>query len=143
MSASDASFHDCGTCACAALRHATRAVTQHYEQHFRGTGLRVTQFTVLVTLAQTGPLALSELSKILGLERTTLSRNMRLIEKKGWVAPVPHDDQRVRRMRLTPKGREKAIKALPVWRRADADAEKVLRRFGLESRPSRPSHRMK
>ncbi len=136
---SSASFRVCRTCACSALRHASRAVTQHYEKHFRGTGLRATQFTVLATLVQTGPLSISELSKTLGLERTTLSRNMRLLEKNGWVSAITHDDQRIRRMQLTRKGRAKAAAALPIWRRADVSAEKVLRRFGLQSRPSRPS----
>jgi DNA-binding MarR family transcriptional regulator len=132
---SSPSFQECRNCACSALRRVTRAVTQHYERHFRGTGLRVTQFTILATLAQTGPLSISELSAKLGLERTTLSRNLRLIENKGWVSALAHDDQRVRKMTLTAKGRKKAANALTVWGRADASAETVLRRFGLQSRP--------
>jgi DNA-binding MarR family transcriptional regulator len=84
-------------------------------------------------LAQTGPLSISELSTKLGLERTTLSRNLRLIENKGWISAVAHGDQRVRRMALTPKGRKKAAAALAVWRRAQASVEPVLRRFGLQS----------
>jgi len=143
MSVSPAAFSACRTCACAALRHATRALTQHYEAHFQGTGLRTTQFTVLATLVQTGPLSISELAEILGLERTTLSRNLRLIENRGWIRALAHNDQRVRKMALTPKGKKKAAAALPIWRRADAGAEKVLRRFGLQSRPSRPPLRVK
>ena len=138
MSVSSPSFQACRTCACSALRHASRTVTQHYERHFRGSGLRVTQFTILATLAQTGPLSISELSVKLGLERTTLSRNLRLLENKGWVSAINHGDQRVRRMTLTTKGRKKAVAALPVWKRADAGAEVILRRFGLQSRPVRP-----
>ena len=143
MSVSPAAFGACRTCACAALRHATRALTQHYETHFQGTGLRATQFAVLATLVQTGPLSISELAEILGLERTTLSRNLRLIENRGWIRALAHTDQRVRKMALTPKGIKKAAAALPMWRRADAGAEKVLRRFGLQSRPVRPSLRSK
>jgi DNA-binding MarR family transcriptional regulator len=135
MRASSLAFKACRSCAFSALRRASRVVTQHYERHFRGSGLRATQFTVLATLAQTGPLSISELSGKLGLERTTLSRNLRLIEERGWVSAVAHDDQRVRKMTLTPKGRKKAETALEVWRRADTSAEKVLRRFGLQSRP--------
>ena len=135
MRASSLAFKACRSCAFSTLRRASRAVTQHYERHFRGSGLRATQFTVLATLAQTGPLSISELSGKLGLERTTLSRNLRLIEERGWVSAVAHDDQRVRKMTLTPKGRKKAETALEVWRRADTSAEKVLRRFGLQSRP--------
>ena len=139
MSPAETSFVACRNCACSALRHAGRAMTQHYERHFRGSGLRATQFTVLVTLAQTGPLSISELSAILGLERTTLSRNLHLIENKGWISALDHDDQRVRSMALTPKGRKKAVTALPNWKRAEAGAKKVLLRFGLQSRPSRPT----
>ena len=134
MSASP-SFEACRSCACFALRRASRAVTQHYERYFRGSGLRATQFSVLVMLAQTGPLSISELSAKLGLERTTLSRNLRLLENKGWISALAHDDQRVRRMALTPKGKKKAAVALAVWRRAQASVEPVLRRFGLELRP--------
>lgn len=104
MRAAAKSFEACRTCACSSLRRASRAVTQHYERHFRGSGLRATQFTILATLAQTGPLSISELSAQLGLDRTTLSRNLRLIEDEGWIAPLGHDDQRVRKMTLTHKG---------------------------------------
>src|SRR6266567_775437 len=128
-------FDACRTCACSALRRASRAVTLHYEKYFRGSGLRATQFTILTTLAQTGPLSISELSEQLGLDRTTLSRNLRLIEEEGWIAALAHDDQRVRKMALTPKGMRKASVALAFWRRADASVEPILRRFGLQSRP--------
>ena len=135
MRRSAPSFEACRSCACSALRRASRAVTQHYEKHFRGSGLRATQFTILATLAQTGPLSISELSDQLGLDRTTLSRNLRLIEDKGWIAALGHDDQRVRKMALTPKGMRKASAALAFWKRADASVEPVLQRFGLRSRP--------
>jgi len=135
MRISAGSFEPCQTCACSALRRASREVTQHYERHFRGSGLRATQFTILATLAQTGPLSISELSGQLGLDRTTLSRNLRLIEDKGWISALGHDDQRVRKMALTPKGTKKASAALAFWKRADASVEPVLRRFGLQSRP--------
>jgi DNA-binding MarR family transcriptional regulator len=135
MQAPARSFEACRTCACSALRRASRAVTQHYERHFRGSGLRATQFTILATLAQTGPLSISELSDRLGLDRTTLSRNLRLIEDEGWIAALGHDDQRVRKMALTPKGMRKASTALAFWKPADASVEPILRRFGLQSRP--------
>src|SRR6266699_504023 len=95
MRTSARSFKACRTCACSALRHASRAMTQHYERHFRGSGLRATQFTILATLAQTGPRPISELSATLGLERTTLSRNLRLLENKKWVYAIAHHDQRI------------------------------------------------
>src|SRR5947208_6567442 len=135
MSSSAKSFKACRTCACSLLRRASRAVTQHYERHFRGSGLRATQFTILATLAQTGPLSISELSAQLRLDRTTLSRNLRLIEDEGWIAALAHGDQRVREMALSPRGRKKASAALAFWKQADTSVEPVLRRFGLQSRP--------
>ncbi len=110
-------------------------MTQHYERHFRGSGLRATQFTILATLAQTGPLSVSDLSNELGLDRTTLSRNLRLIEGQDWISALAAGDQRVRKIALTPKGMKKASAALTFWKRADASVAPILRRFGLQSRP--------
>jgi len=110
-------------------------VTQHYERHFRGSGLRATQFTILAALAQAGPLSISKLSDQLGIDRTTLSRNLRLIEDQGWISALAHGDQRVRKMALTPRGRKKASAALAFWKRADTSVEPILRWFGLQSRP--------
>jgi len=135
MRPSGQSFKACQGCACSALRRASRAVTQHYERHFRGSGLRATQFTILATLAQAGPLSISELSDQLGIDRTTLSRNLRLIEDQGWISALAHGDQRVRKMALSPRGRKKASAALAFWKQADTSVEPVLRRFGLQSRP--------
>src|SRR5262245_41728477 len=98
-------FLDCRECFCSALRRAGRAVTQHYEAAFRGTGLRATQFTILATLAQTEPMTMSELADLLGLERTTLTRNLRPLESKGWIrAASDSEDLRRRRIGLTAKG---------------------------------------
>src|ERR1700722_12307018 len=109
----DPAFFACRGCACAALRRASRAVTQHYEQSFRGSGLRATQFTLLAVLTQTGPLPLSSLAAQAGLERTTLTRNLRLLETKGLVRVVSIDgDQRVRRVEMTRAGRVAAEKGL-------------------------------
>jgi DNA-binding MarR family transcriptional regulator len=106
-------------------------VTQHFEASFRGTGLRATQFTLLATLIQTGPLPMSALAGRLGLERTTLTRNLQLLEKKGLVAVAGDEDQRVRRVAVTRKGEAAASAALPAWKRAQASAGAVLRRSGV------------
>ena len=81
----DPAFLACRHCPCDALRRASRAVTQHYERAFRGTGLRGTQFTLLAVLTQTGPVPVSSLASEAGLERTTLTRNLRLLQDKGFV----------------------------------------------------------
>lgn len=118
-------------CKCWALRRASRAVTQHYEASFRGSGLRATQFTLLAILTQTGPLPLSELAAQLGLERTSLSRNLRPLEKRGYVSTVADDDQRVRRIAITRKGETAAMAALEAWNKAQDTVDDVLQRTGL------------
>lgn len=125
-------FHACRSCTCSALRRASRAVTQHYEASFRGTGLRATQFTLLATLTETGPLPLSALATMLGLERTTLTRNLGPLEKKGYVSSVADDDQRVRRITITKKGKAAALAALDAWKQAQSTVGEVLFRMGVQ-----------
>src|SRR5437867_11913734 len=103
MHAQASAFVPCQRCVCSALRRASRAVTQHIEASFRGTGLRATQFTLLATLIQTGPLPMSALAGRLRLERTTLTCNVQLLEKKRLVAVAGGEDQRVRRVAVTRK----------------------------------------
>ena len=125
-------FLDCRSCVCSVLRRASRAVTQHYEASFRGRGMRVTQFTLLATLAQTGPLPLSALATLLGLERTTLTRNLGPLEKKGYVGRVADDDQRVRRVVITKKGENAALEVLDAWKQAQKTVGTVLDRTGVK-----------
>jgi DNA-binding MarR family transcriptional regulator len=134
MAVENSPFLACRDCTCSTLRRASRAVTQHYESSFRGTGLRATQFTVLATLAQAGPLPLTELATRLGLERTSLTRNLRPLEKKGFVRALADDDQRIRRIALTKKGENIALAALGAWNHAQSTVDEVLRRTGIETR---------
>ena len=106
-------------------------MTQHYEASFRGTGLRATQFTVLAALAQTGPVPLSQLAGQLGLERTTLTRNLRPLEKKEFIETVSDADGRVRRIKITKRGEATALAAFGAWKRAQGSVGKVLRRSGV------------
>jgi len=130
----DPAFLDCRGCVCAALRRASRAVTQHYELAFRGSGLRATQFTLLAVLTQTGPLPLSALANQAGMERTTLTRNLQLLEAKKWVRVQASDsDQRVRRVELTGAGRAAAARGMSAWRKAQVGIAPILRKHKLEN----------
>ena len=106
-------------------------MTQHYEACFRGTGLRATQFTLLASLAQTGPLPISLLASSLGLERTSLTRNLRPLEKRGLVETVTDDDRRIRRIKITKRGEVVALEALGAWKRAQSSVGEVLRRSDI------------
>jgi DNA-binding MarR family transcriptional regulator len=128
MAAPPSPFRICRQCTCSALRRASRAVTQHYESCFRGTGLRATQFTILAALAQTGPLPLNVLATQLGLERTSLTRNLRPLEKKGFVETLRDNDRRIRRITITKRGEAAALAALAAWTQAQASVRQILRR---------------
>lgn len=105
------------TCTCGNLRRAMRAVTQAYDAALAPSGLRATQFNVLVAIAHVGRPPLSRLAEALVMDRTTLSRNLRPLERDGLVAIATGGDRRTREIRLTPKGRKALERALPLWER--------------------------
>jgi DNA-binding MarR family transcriptional regulator len=113
-------------CACANLRRASRAVTQFYDQELRGSGLRVTQFTLLQALKLTGKLTQGHLGELLSLDSTTLTRTLRPLLGRGWVRSLPGEDRRERHFRLTPAGRRQLEHARPSWERAQQRLQKAL-----------------
>jgi DNA-binding MarR family transcriptional regulator len=124
-------FRETKQCMCFNLRRAARIMTQHYERYLRPLGLRATQFTLLAALAQAGPMPMHRLATALGLERTTLTRNLRRLESQGWVSVEEKEDRRVHVVGITEAGREAARAALPAWREAHAAAGAVLRELRL------------
>jgi DNA-binding MarR family transcriptional regulator len=115
-------------------------VTQYFELSFRGTGLRATQFTILATLAQTDPQPISKLANFLGMERTTLTRNLGPLERRGFVKLVGGDsDARIRRVTITAAGEEAARHGLAAWKKAQATVPRLLKQFGLNDMQAQPS----
>jgi DNA-binding MarR family transcriptional regulator len=106
------------SCSCFAVRRAARLITQHYERHLKPAGLRATQFTLLTVLAIAGPLPLSRIAHRLGTERTTLTRNLRPLIARGYVAVERGADRRVQILAITPQGITATRAALPRWREA-------------------------
>lgn len=126
-------FRECLDCLCFAARRAARAVTQHYDRFLRPTGLRATQFSLLALLAAAGPMPISRLARELGLERTTLSRNLRPLVAKHWITVTEEADRRVHSVEITAKGRAIAREALPLWRKAQGTAKKRLGELRLDA----------
>ena len=116
-------------CSCASLRRATRIVTQIYDAALKPTGLKVTQFTLLMTIQKSGELPMKQLADALGMERTTLTRNIKPLVKRGFVEIENEDDRRVRRVRLTAAGAEVLIAAHPSWEKAQA---KIVQGLGIK-----------
>lgn len=123
-----AAFSDCRDCLCQASRSAARSVTTVYDQYLRPHGLRITQFTLLSNLILRGAVPMTTLAKILGVDRTTLTRNVALLEENGWIRTrVDDDDARMHLVAITASGRAVAQRALPAWREAQ---ENVAAAFG-------------
>lgn len=118
MTANGINFADTRQCACSAARRKSRELTRFYEHSMRGSGLRAAQFTLLATLIQTGPMPATRLADFLGLDRTTLTRNLRPLHRDGHVTIEDGADRRVHKVGVTAKGVEAAERAYPAWRRA-------------------------
>ena len=115
------------SCYCLAARKRARELTRRYEAALRPYGLKATQFSVLAALSQTGPLPVTQLAEILGLERTTLTRVAGVMEKHGLLSiSAGSKDERVRVLAVTAKGRNRLTKAIPAWKRVqDAVAREL------------------
>ena len=119
---------DCRNCLCLASRKAARKITAFYDRRLRSHGVRVTQFTILAMLMLRGATPLTVLAKSLGMDRTTLTRNVALLEARGW-ARIDADDADARShvISVTGAGEKVVQAALPAWREAQA---KVAEAFG-------------
>ena len=111
-------FAACRQCVCTAARRRSRDLTRAFEKAMRGSGVRGTQFTLLTTLVQTGPLPTTRLADFLGLERTTLTRNLGPLVRDGFVQIHEGEDRRVRKAAITTAGEEAARRAFPFWKKA-------------------------
>jgi DNA-binding MarR family transcriptional regulator len=103
------------------LRKASRAVNQVFDAMLRPTGLRASQFAVLVALAQTDTVTITRLARWLVMDRTTLSRNLRPLAAHGYLTVVPGADRREQEIRITSPGEEVLRNAYPYWEKAQAN----------------------
>jgi DNA-binding MarR family transcriptional regulator len=111
-----ADFLECLDCRCAAARREAHRLTRLYDEALRPHDLSIGQFTMLTTLIIGGAAPMKVLADRLGLERTTLTRNVDLAQERGLVAIRPGEDGRERVVALTAQGRQSADEALPAWR---------------------------
>ena len=115
------------SCTCFNLRKAARAVTQLYDDVIRPSGLRATQFSLLMVIRTAEKLSITDLAEVAVMDRTTLKRNLDLLKREGLVRIQPGEDARVREVSLTPAAQKKLSAAFPYWAQAQAQ---VSRRLG-------------
>ncbi|HVI61986.1 MAG TPA: MarR family winged helix-turn-helix transcriptional regulator [Bradyrhizobium sp.] len=107
-----------------ALRQASRHVTQFYDQLLASSGLRTTQFSILIRLRLAGPMTINALAKALVMDRTTLGRNILPLEREGLIDVVSgRADRRSKILRLTKAGAARLRAARAGWTQAQAKFE--------------------
>jgi DNA-binding MarR family transcriptional regulator len=118
-----------GSCASFNFRRTARAVTRLFDLAFQGCGIRSTQFSILVGVAKTQPTSIGALSELLIIDRTTLTRSLRLLKKDGLLAISERSKMRQRFLTLTPKGEQLLARAVPAWRAAQ---DRFVQNIGAE-----------
>ena len=108
------------------VRKASRVMTSHYDELLSDLGLKSTQVSILVTLAHTGPVGMSLLADRLSLEQSTLSRNLKPLDKGGYINSRPAKEGRGKEVFLTELGLRVVEKAMPQWEAAQSAALKAL-----------------
>ncbi|WP_085904552.1 MarR family winged helix-turn-helix transcriptional regulator [Kiloniella majae] len=117
---------DVTSCTCAGLRKATRLISQNYDATLKPSGLKATQYTLLATVHKTGALPMKQLASVLGMDRTTLTRNLKPMIHKGFIQNEADTDQRIRLVRITKEGTRTLHEATPLWQVAQNRAIEVL-----------------
>jgi DNA-binding MarR family transcriptional regulator len=111
------------------IRKAARAVTQLYDERMRPFGLRSTQLSILAKTLILEPVTVTRLAEATVTDRTTLTRNLRLLEQQGLIQVDMGNDRREREVSLTDRGREVLAHVYPIWKEVQAE---VAKRFGSE-----------
>ena len=121
-----ADYMACAGCFCLAARQAARKITRLYDGYMQKSGIRVTQFTILSQLMLRGEMPIGKLANILGMERTTLTRNLTPLEQRKWISIKTGDDPRSRMIGITAQGRGIVRRGFPYWSQAQAHVGKML-----------------
>ncbi len=117
-------------CVCRKTRETARKISRIYDDMLQPAGIKATQFTMLAAIALQVDSTLTELAETLGMERTTLSRNLKPLERSGLIDISAEGYRRTRSARITNKGVTVMAKALPLWK----SAQRLLKkRIGNEN----------
>ena len=122
------------TCHCAALRRAARTITNRYDAALSPVGLTVAQFALLNGFQRLGTVSISEAARAMQLDRTTLGRNLTLLQQGGLIETGPGaKDAREREVRLTDAGKAAIARAVPLWQEAQVKLEARVGKEKLET----------
>ena len=118
-------------CLCTKLRRASRGVSKLYDDALMAVGLNVAQYSLLKNLQRLEQPSITSLAEAVGLERSTLGRNLRVLEVKGLVLLAGGEDQRNRLVSLTAQGKDCLDQALQAWQQVQ---EQLAQRIGPQQK---------
>lgn len=114
-------------CLCLHVRRAARAVARRFDEAFRALDLTNGQFSLLMSLNRPEPPTMGSVADLLAMDRTTLTANLKPLERRGLLKIAPDEkDKRSRRLLLTDDGRAMLKQAFPIWKAEHAELEKLL-----------------
>ncbi|MEO1102481.1 MAG: MarR family transcriptional regulator [Pseudomonadota bacterium] len=114
-------------CLCLHLQRAARAIGRRFDDALRPVGLTNGQYSLLVSLNRPEPPKIGDVARLLAMDRTTLTANLKPLERRGLVIASPDPtDRRSRRLALTDAGREVLVAAVPIWRATHDDVDELL-----------------
>jgi len=116
-------------CTCFHLRRATRQVSQIYDRELAAVDLSLNEYSILRRTSES-PRALGDLADALGMDRSTLSRNLKPLLDEGWLLEVRGEDARQRLLQLSDSGRARLQLARPHWKRAQKQIDEA---FGVDA----------
>ncbi len=120
-------------CVGARVRMLNRALTQVYDEELRPLGLKFSQMNILTAVTLTGPVQPRDIAEALCIEKSTLSRNLRVMEKNGWIESTPGETGRDQLLESTPAGVRLLEEARPAWRRAQSRVRTMLGDEAIDS----------
>ena len=119
------------SCKCLRIRQASRVITQFYDKKLKSTGIKITQLSILSSLASGKPKAMTELSEELFIDRTTLTRSLEVLNKKNLIEKVKSSDGRQRKVKLSVKGFEILDQSIPIWLEAEDEVYDLTKKYDL------------
>src|SRR5476649_606604 len=118
-------------CLCLHVQRAARALGRRFDEALRPLDLTHGQFLLLISLNRPEPPTLGSVADLLTMDRTTLTANLKPLERRRLVKiAVDKEDKRSRRLGITTAGRVLLAKAFPVWKQTHADIERLIARNG-------------
>jgi DNA-binding MarR family transcriptional regulator len=120
-------------CACSRTRRASRSLTNFYDDALSPVGLKITQFSVLRTIDRMGPVSISALAAEMALDRSTLGRNLGILEREGLLTLEAGRDLRERTVQLAARAHEVLAQAIPYWEKAQARIRRLLGERDVET----------